>query len=415
MTNKKSHEELAVAIVQRLTEAGFVAYFAGGWVRDFLLDHASSDIDIATNAPPAAILSLFPKTICVGLHFGVVIVVSEGFNFEVSTFRKDLEYKDGRHPEGVEFSTAEEDAKRRDFTINGMFFDPLKEQVLDYVEGQSDLKKGVIRAIGCPLKRFEEDRLRMLRAVRFAARFNFNIEAVTKAAIIAHAHHLLPAVSMERIWQELTKMSKLSHFHTVVYDLYELKLLTTIFPDLASFSMDDLEKFTAPFSDFPSQCPTILYIQELFPNYSLDERLNLCKYLKTNNFDIKLVDFYHHSLELLHTSTTNAVTWTHFYAHPYAELLLEICAAKCSTEERTHFLHFHEKQQQQLFVHIERVASKKPLVTADHLLHLGVAAGKPLGELLKEAEKLAIYNNCQTADEVLQLLAPQIKNIRLLA
>src|SRR6185437_5720237 len=165
--------EVATHIVKRLVEAGHLAYFAGGWVRDFLLNHPSDDIDIATSASVEEIQALFPKTIPVGIAFGIVIVVEKGHQFEVATFRKDRGYVDGRRPTGIDPASPEEDAQRRDFTLNGMFYDPLQKKVLDFVSGQEDLKKGIIRAIGNPHERFLEDRLRMMRAVRYGTRFGF--------------------------------------------------------------------------------------------------------------------------------------------------------------------------------------------------------------------------------------------------
>ena len=173
-------KKIATAIVRKLVAAGYTAYFAGGWVRDYLMGHPSEDIDLATDAPPEKIIDLFPKTLLVGVAFGVVVVIVDGHQFEVATFRRDIDYADGRKPSKIELSTAEEDAFRRDFTINGMFYDPLTNQILDYVGGQEDLKKKIIRAIGNPHKRIQEDRLRMIRAVRLSCRFDFQIEEKTK-------------------------------------------------------------------------------------------------------------------------------------------------------------------------------------------------------------------------------------------
>src|SRR3990167_3399243 len=144
-------------IIETLAKAGFVAYYAGGWVRDLLLNHPSDDIDIATNAPPETIQALFPHTVPIGIAFGIVLVIIDGHQYEVATFRQDLDYHDGRRPSRVEFTTAIHDAKRRDFTINGMFYDPLKDEILDYVNGRADLEKKVIRAIGNPHERIKED------------------------------------------------------------------------------------------------------------------------------------------------------------------------------------------------------------------------------------------------------------------
>lgn len=177
----------------------------GGSVRDLLLKKKPKDFDIATDARPAAVAKLFSKTVGVGAKFGVMLVVEKGIPFEVATFRADLEYKDGRRPEGVRFTEAREDAVRRDFTVNGLFYDPVEKKVLDWVDGRKDLKRRVIRAIGDPRKRFEEDKLRMLRAVRFASTLGFKIETKTLAAVKRRAA-AIGEVSAERVREELVKM-----------------------------------------------------------------------------------------------------------------------------------------------------------------------------------------------------------------
>jgi poly(A) polymerase len=169
-----AEREAATAIVARLRSTGHQAYFVGGCVRDLVLGRAPKDFDVATSATPDQVLNLFEKTFAVGAHFGVVLVCTGEITTEVATFRSDGAYSDGRHPDAVRFSTSpEEDVKRRDFTINGMMLDPADDSVLDLVGGRQDLNAGLIRAIGDPAERFTEDKLRMLRAVRFAARFGF--------------------------------------------------------------------------------------------------------------------------------------------------------------------------------------------------------------------------------------------------
>ena len=207
---KNRQADAATQIVKTLRDAGFQAYLAGGCVRDQLLGRTAADYDVATSARPDAVLAMFPKTFAVGAHFGVVLVVSDSDGGEVmteiATFRNDGAYSDGRHPDAVRFSeSAEEDVQRRDFTINGMLLDPLSDGVLDFVGGRADLDAKLVRAIGDPLRRFEEDKLRMLRAVRFAARFGFAIEPATMAAIRKLAPKI-DQVSRERIREELTKM-----------------------------------------------------------------------------------------------------------------------------------------------------------------------------------------------------------------
>jgi poly(A) polymerase len=197
--------DTALHVLLRLREAGFEAYFAGGCVRDLLLEQSPKDYDVATNAAPNQVRALFKNTQAVGAAFGVILVRQARHVIEVATFRTDLEYADGRHPTGVKFSTAVEDAQRRDFTINGLFLDPVDNRIIDYVGGQADLAAKQLRAIGNADQRFAEDHLRMLRAVRFASRLGFEIEPVTAKAIAAHAQELI-RISPERIAEELRKM-----------------------------------------------------------------------------------------------------------------------------------------------------------------------------------------------------------------
>ncbi|HTL69701.1 MAG TPA: CCA tRNA nucleotidyltransferase [Candidatus Eisenbacteria bacterium] len=205
MNSKKT---LALEIVRTLRRNGHQAYFVGGCVRDLLLKKAPKDFDVATDAVPERVAALFPKTVPVGAQFGVMLVVCHGVPFEVATFRADKGYQDGRRPTGVRFTDAREDAIRRDFTVNGLFYDPLARgprRVLDWVGGEKDLKKKVIRAIGDPVRRFTEDKLRLLRAVRFASVLGFRIEPKTLAAIRKLAPKITE-VSSERVRDELVKM-----------------------------------------------------------------------------------------------------------------------------------------------------------------------------------------------------------------
>src|SRR5437763_17037138 len=176
---KSPMEQTGREIVRKLRAAGHVAYYAGGCVRDLLSGKPPKDIDVATDARPEMVQKLFARTYAVGAHFGVIVVLENGFQFEVATFRSDGAYLDGRHPVDVHFASAEEDAARRDFTINGMFFDPESDAVIDFVGGRTDLEARLIRAIGDPAQRFTEDRLRMLRAIRFATVLGFEIETAT--------------------------------------------------------------------------------------------------------------------------------------------------------------------------------------------------------------------------------------------
>jgi poly(A) polymerase len=238
-------EQAAKSIIERLRSRGYAAYFAGGCVRDLLLDRTPQDFDVATNARPDVVLDLFERTFSVGAHFGVVLV-AEGADgreilTEVATFRSDGAYSDGRRPDSVRFSdSAEEDVARRDFTINGMLLDPLlltpgdgvDEAILDFVGGRADLAAGLVRAIGDPALRFEEDKLRMLRAVRFAARFDFEIEPATAAAIHARAAGIAQ-VSRERVREELTRMLTEGHARRAFELLDSTGLLAEVLPEIS--------------------------------------------------------------------------------------------------------------------------------------------------------------------------------------
>ena len=197
--------EHATEIVRTLRKNGHEAYFVGGCVRDMVMDIEPTDYDIATSALPEEVVRIFPRTEAIGIKFGVILVVHGGVGFEVATFRSDEAYVDGRRPSGVVFTTAEEDVLRRDFTINGLLYDPIEKVITDYVDGQADIERRVVRAIGNPLKRFEEDRLRILRAIRFGARLGYSIEDETWAGVRAMAPKI-KQVSAERIRDELLKI-----------------------------------------------------------------------------------------------------------------------------------------------------------------------------------------------------------------
>ncbi len=224
-------ETTARALVNRLRGTGHTAYFAGGCVRDLVRGQTPKDIDIATNARPEEVQELFPRTYAVGAHFGVIVVLEGDWQFEVATFRSDGAYLDGRHPVAVNFSSPEEDARRRDFTINGMFFDPPNDAVIDFVGGRADLASRLVRAIGDPAQRFAEDRLRLLRAVRFATVLEFEIEPVTWNAI-ARAADTINTISAERIRDELVRIF-LSPHRVRGWDLLDTSgLMKAILPEV---------------------------------------------------------------------------------------------------------------------------------------------------------------------------------------
>jgi tRNA nucleotidyltransferase/poly(A) polymerase len=230
--DKQRH--FAVDVVERLRASSFEAYWAGGCVRDRLLARRPGDYDVATNARPEQIREVFGarRTLAIGAAFGVITVLGPrgAGQIEVATFRQDATYSDGRHPDSVQFSTAEEDARRRDFTINGLFFDPLAERLLDFVGGVDDIERRLVRAIGDPRERFAEDKLRMLRAVRFAATFDFALDAATLTAIQEMASQVT-VVSAERIAAEMETMLESANRAAAMRLLLESGLLEFVLPE----------------------------------------------------------------------------------------------------------------------------------------------------------------------------------------
>ncbi len=226
-------ERSALKIINTLIQNGYKAYYAGGCVRDKILGIPYKDIDIATSAHPDEVIKLFRKTVPVGIEYGVVLVLMDKIGFEVTTFRKDGTYKDGRHPDSIEYTNEQEDVLRRDFTINGLLYNPISNIILDFVDGQSDINNKLIRAIGDPYKRFNEDKLRMIRAIRFASRFEYNIEEHTWQAIKT-LYKDISLVSPERIRDELFKILTQGHADRGIDLLDKSGLLKIILPEVVN-------------------------------------------------------------------------------------------------------------------------------------------------------------------------------------
>jgi poly(A) polymerase len=232
MKRMDEKRQAAESIVQELRAAGFQAYFVGGCVRDLVMGRLPKDYDVATDAIPDEVLYLFPGSLAVGAKFGVVMALREAGNVEIATFRSDGKYADGRHPDAVQFArTAREDVQRRDFTINGLLYDPAQATVLDYVGGQQDIAAGVVRTIGAARERFGEDHLRMLRAVRFAARFGFRLDGDTAAAIREQAQRIRE-VSRERTRDEILKILTEGDARRGFELLDETRLLEVVLPEI---------------------------------------------------------------------------------------------------------------------------------------------------------------------------------------
>lgn len=400
-------KKIATSVVKKLQDAGFIAYFAGGWVRDFLMQTRSDDIDIATDASVKEIQHLFSKTIPVGVSFGIVIVVEEEHHFEVATFRKDRGYLDGRRPIGIDPAGPEEDAQRRDFTINGMFYDPIADKLYDYIGGEADIKKKIIRAIGNPDERFFEDRLRMMRAVRYSTRFHFSIEEKTLKAIRAHARDLIPSVAMERIWQEFKKMSHFAHFDTGLLLLHEIGLLATIFPELKEVPFGEMQKRVQYIEKFPQDAPTFAKLLELFPKHDLDQVFVLSEYLKLSNKEKAFAKFYYHArtlftMPLEWRNKLEKIEWAQFYADPYSEIGIEMIAV--SRPDQVSFLEENTMRRKALEKHIERIRSKVPYLRAEHLLQAGILPGEKMGDLLEEGMRIAINEDIEDPETLIRYL-----------
>lgn len=399
----------AKEIVLELRNSGHTAYFAGGWVRDRLLGNTSSDIDIATDAHPDEITQIFPDHVLVGAQFGVVLVLYGDHQFEVATFRKDLLYENGRQPTAVHLkATPQEDAERRDFTINGMFFDPVSEIIYDFVGGKADLEKKVIRTIGNPEERFQEDRLRMIRGVRFAYGLGFSLDEETKKAISALSSTLIPAVSMERIWQEFCKMrEKMSQdrhsFKNALLEMHALNLLQTIFPPLQNASSDDIALRLQGIETLASHVPTILFLVQLFEEADQTFAQNLHQYLRASREEGKWIESYFEIKKSpLKTLEPHAIA--KMLANPRFAICFEILLSKMNPTEKAEWSNWYAKTAHELDFFIHRLRKKEPLVRAKDLEELGICPGKQMGQFLELAERIAINMHLQDKQEIIHQL-----------
>jgi len=292
MMNPHLEKTFAREVVQKLVDSGFEALWAGGCVRDELLGLVPADYDIATSARPEQVRKIFPRTVAVGASFGVIEVIGpplangKPMMIQVATFRADLGYTDGRRPDAVRYCSAQEDALRRDFTINGMFYDPIACKLVDYVEGQKDLNNKILRAIGDANVRFAEDRLRMLRAARLVPRFDLSLDETTKAAIIANSS-AIGTVSPERIADELRKIFQHPSRVFGVSLFIELGLAKQIFPEV--FSTETVGMYSdiiAVLRYLPKVSSFPLVLASLLQTLSSKHAEETCRRFKLSNVEI---------------------------------------------------------------------------------------------------------------------------------
>lgn len=423
----------ATDIARRLQEAGHTAYFAGGCVRDELLGLAPHDYDIATSAKPGEVQKLFPHTQAVGAHFGVILVMEHDRAFEVATFRSDHEYIDGRRPEMVTFSTPEEDAARRDFTINGMFHDPVAEQFIDFVGGRADLSSRTLRAIGDPVARFREDKLRLLRAIRFASRFDYKIAPSTWEAIRSHANDI-HAVSAERIREELVKV--LAHPNRLLgFDLLDQSgLLKEILPEIEALKGCEQPAQFHPEGDvfvhtramlelLPQDAPASLALAVLFHDigkpptarYHPDEdriRFNghdrvgaamteeIMERLRFSRHEIEQVtEAVRQHMVFKDVQNMRTAKLKRFMARPCFEEELELHRVDCLSSHGALDNHSFLKIKAEEFANEPLIPP--PLVTGRDLIALGWQPGPHFGTVLEAVQTAQLEGSLTTTEEAL--------------
>jgi len=388
MTNRQA----AIQIVKRLRGAGFEALLAGGCVRDMLLKRRPSDYDVATKAKPNDVVKLFRRTLKVGAKFGVVVVLTDKTQIEVATFRTESGYADGRHPSKVRFATAVEDAARRDFTINAMFYDPVAKEVIDYYGGGGDLKNKIIRTVGEPSERFSEDYLRMLRAIRFSAQLDFAIEPQTKTAICNHAEKITK-ISGERIAAELEGILVSPNRAKGVQLLIETGLAGFIFTSCACQSAGFIVRLL---SHLPSKIDFPLGLATLFTSYETDYALEKCKLLKLSRNQNKHIKFLlDHRGKLLRDISVAELKL--LLSKPYFGDLFALQKAiqRASNKGIGPLVKLRRRINRLKGVELR----PKPLLNGRDLMALGVVPGPLLGQLSREMYIAQLEGKLQTAEQ----------------
>jgi poly(A) polymerase len=364
--------DIATDVVRRLQEAGFIAYFAGGCVRDEQLGLTPVDYDVATNARPEQVQKLFARTIAIGAAFGVIDVIGPRIdgvhaNVQVATFRSDGTYSDGRRPDSVTFGTPEADAERRDFTVNGMFFDPIANRLIDFVNGLTDLERKVLRAIGDPAARFAEDKLRILRAVRMATRFELTIDPATFAAGRQMAPQIR-AVSAERIAEEFRKLFAHRHRRRGAELLAEFGLLTPILPELHDAADPSILGQLPPDASFP-----IAFAAYLLP-VGRKTAEAISRRLRLSNDEIDAIGFLvGHQSALIEARSQKKSTLYPLLVHPRIHDLIALheAIAKARQADMDH-VRFCRKVLSETPV---SVLNPVPLLTGDDLIRQGFTSG----------------------------------------
>jgi poly(A) polymerase len=434
-------EATARALVDRLRAAGHIAYFAGGCVRDLVRGNAPKDFDIATDARPEQVQKIFRRTYAVGAHFGVIVVLENDLQFEVATFRADGAYLDGRHPAEVHFSSPKEDARRRDFTINGMFFDPPNDAVIDFVGGRQDLEARLVRAIGDPVQRFAEDRLRLLRAVRFATVLDFKIEAETWTAVV-RAADTIGEISAERIREELIRIF-LSPQRARGWDLLDASgLMKQILPELEAMKgcaqppqfhpEGDVFQHTRIMLELlPDEVSLPLVLSVLFhdigkpPTASVDEegriRFNghdklgaemteaLMERLRFSRAEIEAtVEAVRQHMVFKDVPNMRVAKLKRFMARPTFADELELHRVDCESSHGMLDNYEFLQRKQEEFAHEPIIPP--PLVRGDDLIVLGMKPGPRFGEILEAVETRQLEGTLRDREEALAWVKQEYEN-----
>ncbi len=426
-------EEGAKKICMVLREHGYVAYFAGGCVRDMLLHRMPKDYDIATNAMPDTVSSFFPKSITLWKNFGVVKVLLPEGEYEVTTFRCDGPYLDGRHPSAVSFSTPEEDAKRRDFTINALFYDPFEEKVIDFVGGVEDLKNGIIRTVGEPEQRFSEDYLRLIRCARFCARFRFKIERSTLNAM-RKLKSGIKKVSAERIRDEITKILTEGNPKQAFEILDQTGLLEEILPELSQLKDvpqppeyhpegDVLTHTFLCLEKLPENPPIILAISVLLhdigkkPTFTIGDRIKFPKHEAIGaDMAKKIMErlrFSNHEVESTYWLIKNHMCLIQFpymrestkkrlFLHPLFPILLDLVKIDILGSHGDISLLEIVYQEWQNFN--SEAPKIKPLLRGKDLIDMGYTPGPMFKEILNAVENAQLEGEIKTFEEARQFV-----------
>lgn len=395
--------QFAVEVVETLRGAGYTAFWAGGCVRDLLLGVPCKDYDVATSAVPEEVQQLFGarKTLSVGASFGVIIVKGgrKRGMVEVATFRTDAGYSDGRRPDAVHYSSPQEDAQRRDFTINGMFYDPVRTEVIDYVSGRADLDRRIVRAIGDPRARMAEDKLRMLRAVRFAATLDFELDPETASAVRQMASEI-QVVSAERIAQELKRMLASDYRARAMRLFEELGLLTVVFPEFLqtpgaerqlawNLTLSVLARLTGDSFEL-GMAALLLHVYDRTRRESgspagsgEDPITTITRRLKLSNHEREAVaEILSLAAQTQSLASRSLAARKRLLASPHAANALDLATAWATASEDSEWLEQVEDLERYRSEHSVVQIDPPPLLSGQDLLKLGCQPGKAMGRIL---------------------------------